>query len=552
MAAGVAASLLVPILAPMSAAAFEPGVLYTLEAQPLLSEPGRADTGWYFSEDETGGTFPRTATMMREGGFSDLVLDASDPTGHTFWSVQDRGLAVSYDGGGDSAYKVFAFPGHHQKFVRLRVSGDSVETLARDSIGGIDTGFVTGLPSSRVAVEEVAVRMRLDSARVDASPARRVPPSPNGYDFEALARAPDGTLYFADEMGPRIVRVHAATRRIDREWKPGDGLPRVLARRRANRGLEALCRTPSGRLAGLMQGGLYNTAAGKRSDAKDSTRVLRFFLLDPAAPAGGIVREYVYLADLKNGTRKPGEVKVGAMACLGDSAFLVLEHGKDEEGHHWIDLYRAELTPQTSDVHEPNDVTGNGRMFQGGLKTLEQVGYIPNDSAALASVGVTPLRKRLVFGDVIGRTAWRHESPEGLAVVNDSVVALLNDNDYAQSDDDGDGIPHLTGANKRRTQLMYLGVGASLTSGLHGAAGGRGALFASSPFRITARPDGWHIRGPAGTRIWRTDVHGRRENVAVTNGAAFIGTKAAGRAAGILLLELRHGRHHETHRVFMP
>lgn len=528
------------------AAAFTPGTLYTLKTQAILSEPGRTDTGWYFNADASGGTYPRTTTPMREGGLSDLVLDPSDATGHTFWSVQDRGLATSYDapGSGDTAYKIFAFPGHHQKIVRIRVTGDSVETLARDSIGGIDTGYTTGLPSTRVPVEEVAIRMRLDSARVDVSPARRVPPSPNGYDFEAIARAPDGTLYLADEMGPRIVRVNAATKRIDREWRPGDGLPRVFARRRDNRGLEALCLTPSGKLAGLMQGGLYNTVGGKRSNAKDSTRVLRFFLLDPATDA---IREHVYLADLKDGNRKPGEVKISTMACLGDSSFLVVEHGKDKDDHHWIDLFRADLTPQTSDVHEPGDAFGEGRLFMGGLKTLEQVGYIPGDSATLASVGVTPMAKRLVYGDIIGRTAWRHESPEGLAVVNDSVVAILNDNDYAQSDDDGDGIPHLTGNNKRRTQLMYLVVGkGNLTAGTIGAATGRRA---PSLFRVTARPDGWVVRGPAGMTVWRTDVRGRREPVPVADGTAFV---AAGGAPGIRLLELRHGDHRETHRLFVP
>src|SRR5690606_37374963 len=130
----------------------------------------------------------------------------------------------------------------------------------------------------------------------------------------------------------------ASTRRITREWSPGAGLPRVFGRRRDNRGLESLCLTPSGKLAGLMQSALNNTASGKRSRAKDSTRVLRLFTLDPATDA---VREYVYLADLKGGARPPGEVKIGAMTCLNDSTFLVIEHGEDKAGYDWIDLQRV-------------------------------------------------------------------------------------------------------------------------------------------------------------------------------------------------------------------
>lgn len=538
-----------------AAPAFQHGVLYTFKTQARLSEAGRADTGWYFAASKTGGIYPRTTTMMREGGFSDLVLDPSDATGHTFWTVQDRGLAVSYedDNSGDTAFKVFAFPGHRQKLMRVRVQGDSVETLARDSIGGLDTGFVTGLPTTRVTTEEVAVRMRLDSAVVGIGPARRVAASPNGYDFEGIGRAPDGTIYLADEMGPRIARVDPITRRITREWRPASGLPRVYARRRDNRGLESLCMTPSGKLAGLMQGGLYNTASGKRSNAKDSTRVLRFFVLDPATDA---VKEYVYLADLKGGGRLPGEVKIGALACLNDSAFLALEHGEDGAGYDWIDLYRIDLLSSASDVHEAIDATGNGRLFLGGLKTLEQVGYIPGDSANLVATGVTPLRKRLLYGDVIGRTAWRHDTPEGLAVVNDSTVALLNDNNYAQEDNDGDGIPHLAGATKRLTQVMYLNLGPGLTTSLRDGrpdgAFGTTAGRTASAFLVTPVPGGWRVRGPDGLSARLRDTQGRlvaeARAGAHANGAGELRLEIP-HNPGVYLLDLRAGDHRETRRV---
>jgi len=542
-------SSLVLLSAAAEAAAFQYGVPYTFKTQPRLAEPGRADTGWYFAASKTGGLYPRTTTMMREGGFSDLSRDPSDATGHTFYTVQDRGLAASYetDNTGDTAYKLFAFPGHRQRVLRVRVQGDSVETLARDSIGGLDTGFVNGLPSSRIATDEIAVRMRFDSAVVSTAPARRVAASPNGYDFEGLARAPDGTLYLADEMGPRLLRVNATTKRITREWSPGTGtgLPRVFARRRDNRGLESLCLTPSGKLAGLMQGGLYNTVSGKRSNMKDSTRVVRFFILDPANDA---VREHVYLMDLKGGARKPGDVKIGAMTCLGDSAFLVLEHGEDGDGHDWIDLYRADITPQTSDVHEANDVTGNGRLFQGGLRTLEQIGMIPGDSANLAAFGVTSLNKRLVFGDIMERTAWKHDTPEGVTFVDDSTVAILNDNNYAQEDNDGDGIAHLTGATKRLTQIMYLQMPTGFATSLRGDTKAE-AMRATSPFTVRAEAGRWLVRGPAGMTAILRDTRGR---VMTTGFSGHTGTTmhlVRPHESGIYLLELRLGNHRETRRV---
>src|SRR5690554_1629681 len=170
---------LLPLILPGMVCAFQYGVPYTFQTQAVLAESGRTDTGWYFAARPDGGTYPRTATVMREGGFSALISDSSDATGHTFWTVQDRGLNASYDaeGASDTAYKIFAFPGHHQKLMRIRVQDDSVITLARDSIGGPDAGFITGLPTTRVATAEVAVRMRLDSAVVNPAPPARVPAS---------------------------------------------------------------------------------------------------------------------------------------------------------------------------------------------------------------------------------------------------------------------------------------------------------------------------------------------------------------------------------------
>jgi hypothetical protein len=547
LASRLLASLVVLVSTAAPLWAFQYLTLYTFKAQPRLAELGRADTGWYFAGSKTSGIYPRTTTMMREGGFSDLVLDPTDATGHTFLTVQDRGLAVSFENNntGDTAFKIFAYPGHRQKVMRVRVQGDSVETLTRDSIGGLDTGFVTGLPSSRVTTDEVAVRMRFDSAVVSTATMRRVTASPNGYDFEGLARAADGTLYLADEMGPRIVRVDATTKRITREWRPSAGLPRVFARRRDNRGLESLCLTPSGKLAGLMQGGLYNTASGKRSNAKDSTRVLRFFILDPANDA---VREHVYLMDLKGGTRVPGDVKIGAMACLSDSSFVALEHGEDGSGHDWIDLYRLDIVPLTSDVHDANDATGNGRLYQGGLKTLEQLGYIPGDSTNLVAAGITPLRKRLLVGDLMERTAWPHDTPEGLAFVNDSTIAILNDNNYAQEDNNGDGIPHLVGQTKRLTQVMYLNVGPGLATAIRTEAP---RLRAASRFTVKIMGTGWTVQGPLGTTARLTDVTGRLvfATETSTGGALHVATP---QHPGVYVLVLRAGNHTEIFRVTRP
>ena len=520
----------------LAAPAFDYNKLYTLKTMPILHSVGQSDTAYIFSATAVGGKFPRTNVPIRDGGASDLYRDPSDPTGTTFWSINDRGMNVDYQPVSQD-YKEFPFPYYHQKLMKLHILGDSVEVLSLDSIGGLDSGYTVGLVSSKSPTDEVALAMRLDSAIADST--QKLPRSPNGYDFEGIAKDNAGHFYLSDEYGPFIVRVDSATRKITKEWYPGHGLPTVLARRRVNRGLEALCITPSGVLMGMMQSGMYNTVSGKKSSAKDSTRVLRMIAFDPA---DSTTREYAYLMDRKGGTRKMGDTKVGAIACVNDSTFLVTEHGADNTSKYWMDIFRVTITAQTTNVSKTIDPDSLGTLYATGTRTLEQLGYIPNDSANLVGAGVVPVKKQLYYGDVMARTPWTHQKPEGLSVINDTTLALINDNDYGMTDNSADGIPHLL--PDIATHILYFKVN---TPGTPASVRAGSVAPSRSGFSVVADRGGWSVRGEGEFEVTLADAQGRiLARAASTQGLARIRGASSG---GMYWVTVRGAGFQETHRV---
>jgi hypothetical protein len=82
---------------------------------------------------------------------------------------------------------------------------------------------------------------------------------PHGLDTEALVfDAAKGVFWVSDEYGPFIVKINASTGAILKKYYPGNGLPPVMAKRRANRGIEGMCLDPdTGNLHGYLQASLF-------------------------------------------------------------------------------------------------------------------------------------------------------------------------------------------------------------------------------------------------------------------------------------------------------
>ena len=303
MAAGLPFSF--PVVLAGLCCAWTTNVPYRWRNPPVLRTTA-GDTVWSFDTVSSGGGFPRREPL-REGGLSDLVLDPSDPTGSTFWSVSDRGPIVDLASRG----KVLPLPAYHQKVFRLRVDSDSLVPLEIDSIrdpaGRITSGRVSPFHPTGEALFPMPFP---DSAAAPPGGATSLPGDSAGFDFEGIALDGQGGFFLSDEMGPWIAHVPPSPGRdragwdgtwgMDTVYRPGKDLPAVLLRRDPNAGFEALCRTPGGKVVAITQSPLPNAVSKKRrSDMLDSSRLHRIVVRS----VDGTVSERAYLNDTKGGKR---------------------------------------------------------------------------------------------------------------------------------------------------------------------------------------------------------------------------------------------------------
>ncbi len=175
-------------------------------------------------------------------------------------------------------------------------------------------------------------------------------PDPLGADTEAIAVMPDGGFFVADEYVPSLLKVDADGVVISR-WVPAGCeamlahddigvrgvLPERAMRRRANRGIEALCASADGR---WLYVGFQSALEGEDQGA------VPIWKLD--ARSGELVSEWLYRFDapetfLRDARRRkvgPGDLKVCEIAWAGEDRLIVLERIAHSAKLYVIDLAR--------------------------------------------------------------------------------------------------------------------------------------------------------------------------------------------------------------------
>lgn len=440
------------LIAAVRSGAWQTGTDYSLRSAPLVRSASHPDPLTSLDSSKSSGAYPSSGIAVREGGFSSLWKDPTDATGHTFWSVTERGPVASW---GETGLG-FPLPDYHQKLVRLRVQGDSLALVALDSIRWAPGRWTTGLPTALRAMEDTAFAMLPGGTAINT--ASKLACDSGGYDLEGLSGNGDGTLWLSDEYGPALLHVDIATRSVLGRYAPGSGLPLVFSHRRGNRGFEAVALTPSGRVVTMVQSPMTNPDKLK----KDSTRLVRILELSPAT---GAVRQFAYLADLKKGLRAAGDVRIPDLVAVDDTTFLVLEAGETSDEVDRIDLQRFVISSRSTDISlsGPDDSAGATYAVGGKVRTLEQIAGA-NDTSALAALGIVPVVKTTLVSDLLTSTPWNHPKPEGMALVDDSTVALINDNDFGANAKADDGMLHQLSAERTRTRIQYLRFKSSATA----------------------------------------------------------------------------------------
>ena len=346
---------------------------------------------------------------IQNGGYgSDACAHPTDSS--LFYLITDRGPNIDYTGEQGTG-KLFPVPDYSPKIGLFRMEKDGSVSLVKEIILKTPEGKpITGLPNpeGRGAIGEIAYT--LDG--------RILGTDDYGLDSEGIAAAKDGTFWLSDEYGPHIVHFAADGTEIERISPYGmttgnRHLPAVLARRRANRGMEGLALTPDGKtLVGLMQSTLYNPSK-KEITNKCLIRLVTFDI------ASGATKQFVYIQ------KKETDSTCG-IAALSNTEFVVIERDGNFSGEKETHKYLFKI-----DISEATDVTGSDVQAPEGMllngKTLEQCSVEELSAAGIKTVS----KKLLVDLTEYLPNKYPHDKLEGLWIIDRNSIAVANDNDFA-------------------------------------------------------------------------------------------------------------------------
>lgn len=346
------------------------------------------------------------------GGFgSALALDPKAP-GY-FYLLTDRGPNADST---DATKKVFPVPSFTPQIGRFKLEGDKLVQVGVIEIKGPDGRKISGLPNpDNGNTGETAVDLEGKPLGTD----------PYGLDSEGLVALKDGTFWISDEYGPWLMHVDAKGKMLERvgPFAGEKSLPRVLAKRRANRGMESLTVTPDGKyLVGLMQNPVDNPNIAIRKTSK----LNRIVFFDPKT---GTSWQYAYLMDETSSV-------VSEIAAITNTTFIVSERdqlfaGDAKSPAKLKRIYKIDIA-KASDISDPAD-SSSGKMVNG--KTLEQLG-----EKEMQDAGITAVTKELVVDLLALPGGYPHDKSEGLAIISDTLIAVSNDDDFGISPDGKGGI----------------------------------------------------------------------------------------------------------------
>jgi hypothetical protein len=368
------------------------------------------------------------------GGLSDLAVVRDEAGALAAWTLTDRG-PNGMAGAGEAKRRTLLAPSFVPTVVRLRLpaAGEAtVETLL--PLAGAGGTPFSGRPNGAGRDEPI----------LDAAGEAALAADPNGVDPEGLVVMPDGSFWVCEEYRPSLLRVSAEGRVLERHVPDGVTLagadttvvadiPAAYGDRRDNRGFEGLALSADGeRLYLLVQSPLDHP---EKKAAKKTGNVR---LLVASGTTGRPVAEHVYRlgdpADPDYATKgaPPDDGKLCCLATLADGTLLVLE--QDDTG--LARLYQADPAAATDTLPRTlaaQDSTSSAEPLE-TIRDLAAAGIAPLAKRLVADLGplVPQLRQDAFGGDGSGGGASL--KLEGLAVLDDRRIVLVNDNDFGVPD----------------------------------------------------------------------------------------------------------------------
>jgi hypothetical protein len=352
----------------------------------------------------------KNGAKIYNGGFgSALAFNPNEP-GY-YYMLTDRGPNTDAT---TSDKKVFPVPSFNPQIGKFKLYGDTLKLESAISLKDSKGNKLTGLPNLPNSGGTGEIAIDLDGTVL--------PNDSLGIDPEGMVLIKDGTFWTSDEYGPHLIHFDAQGNTLERinPFSKTKALPKVLALRRANRGMEGLAVTPDGKfLVGMMQSPLYNP----NKDAVKNSLVTRLIVYEIAT---GNSKQYIY--PLETTSTANSEI-----TAIDDKTFLVLERDGDflygTTKSLYKSIYKISIAKAT-DVSDPANGI-NGKLF--GTKTIEEL----NDPKTLISNGIIPVEKKLVINLV--NSGYQHDKAEGLTIIDNNTIAISNDDDFGIASNGANG-----------------------------------------------------------------------------------------------------------------
>jgi hypothetical protein len=375
------------------------------------------------------------------GGFSGLAYEGTTRDGKLkFIAHTDRGPNAEPTG----ILRPFLLPKFTPRLVRFTLDPGTGHFDLTQQIPLLRSNgqSLTGLPNT--ALSSDPNQAYNDEVAVDLF-GKEVGKDPLGGDFEAIVVDDDGSFWLADEYRPAIYHFDTKGRLIERlipigthaaaglavpaPGKAGvfgtEALPATIAQRRQNRGMEALAEF-DGKLYAFVQSPIRNPATLGNA-ALNALRNVRVVEFDPLTRA---TRQFIYEMDNPPST---GELdtradKIGDAVASAIGEFYVVERDDDA-------VSKDELATITKKIYkfvlaDATDVSSLDTLYpvvRGGTTVTLSLDQMT--AAELVAIGVKPIAKRLHV-DLATAGYAGVEKVEGLALLDNGKLAVINDNDF--------------------------------------------------------------------------------------------------------------------------
>ncbi|CAH9065995.1 hypothetical protein PSECIP111951_03480 [Pseudoalteromonas holothuriae] len=390
--------------------------------------------------DLENGALSGSTFEVRNGGYgSDMDGHPTNPM--QFYALTDRGPNATFTGEQGKG-KTFPTPDYTPRIGLFEVQATGSIKLVKNILLKDKAGSViSGLPNSSAlgGTGETPYDVKGEVIRLDMSKPYDKETNPiriddYGLDAEGLVAMNDGSFWVSDEYGPHMVHYSADGTELARinpfsnDTRNVHTLPAEFGNRWANRGMEGLTITPDEKtLVGIMQSSLDNPS-------KNRTNLTRIVTVNIET---GTTAQYLY-------KQEQGSNSNSAIKALSNTQFLVIERdGKfyNRDNSAMKRVYKIDISNATNleNVANNEQLTQDdalGLMIAG--ETLEQIinnnavngDYTPGWEK-LESNNIVPAQKVSLVVDMISEVAYPHDKMEGLWLIDNTRLGVINDDDFA-------------------------------------------------------------------------------------------------------------------------